>query len=88
MREIAALQRPPAAAADTIANKWAFVLNRLGHGREITSHGPAMSRCDGLIGQAAKTNPGVLPCDVAIGPSGYAPPHTRVPPASVAVWSK
>jgi hypothetical protein len=33
MREIAALQRPPAAAADTIANKWASVLNRLGHGR-------------------------------------------------------
>jgi hypothetical protein len=34
MREIAALQRPPAAAADTIVNKWASVLNRLGHGRE------------------------------------------------------
>jgi hypothetical protein len=33
MREIAALQRPPAAAADTIVNKWASVLNRLGHGR-------------------------------------------------------
>jgi hypothetical protein len=33
MREIAALQRPPAVAADTIANKWASVLNRPGHGR-------------------------------------------------------
>ena len=33
MCEIAALQRPPAAAADTIENEWASVLNRLGHGR-------------------------------------------------------